>query len=151
MNLKELQQTAARVYKPGSVLYYLALTQAIHESGLFRPQGPSQLASKYKNLFGIKGDGDEGHVLLPTWEVIKGKTIKVKAKFAHYSSYEMSFEYHKRLMNRFRYRKVRQADNVIDAFQEVYKAGYATDPKYPEKLMRIYKKYLKDTNNDSNY
>lgn len=144
MRLEDLKRTAANVYEEGSVMYYLALTQAIHESGLYRKVGPSKLASDYKNLFGIKGDGDKGHVLLPTWEVIRGKTIRVKAKFAHYSSYVMSFEYHKRLMNRYRYRKVRKALSVMDAFIEVHAAGYATDPGYPRKLMNVYKQFVEE-------
>lgn len=145
MTLDELKRTAAQVYEKDTVLYKLALTQAIHESGLFRRGGPSRLASKYKNLFGIKGDGDVGHAELPTWEVLKGKKVRVKAKFAHYSSYVMSFEYHKRLMNRYRYRKVRKAKNIMDAFIEVHAAGYATDPGYPRKLMRIYKQYVENS------
>lgn len=128
--------TAAKsVHYDNEILQKVAVTQAILESN----SGKSQLSSKYNNYFGIKGRGTAGTVTLWTSEYLNGKRVRVRANFAVYKSVSDSLRQHQRLLNRKRYLGVGSAKNVSQAFTELYRAGYATDPKYPEKLMRVYK------------
>ena len=63
---------------------------------------------------------------------------KVKAKFRAYASYSESFNDYARLMsNNPRYREVLAQSGSAQGFaQELQRAGYATDPRYAEKLTR---------------
>lgn len=146
-NIDSIVKAAYSVNPNNSVLADLSACQAILESNLTGK--PSQLASKYNNLFGIKGTGTgkiidgkfKNRVNLPTSEYYPSRgTIKVDQFFAVNASLEDSFEQHKSLFERLsRYSKVLQATTIEDATVLVHKAGYATDPKYPAKLMQIYK------------
>lgn len=120
----------------------LAVTQAVLESNWIR--NPSLLAIKYNNLFGIKGSGTAGSVDLMTYEYEDGEWKREPHPFAVNKSLEESFNQHKRLMYRPRYVSVRGAKTLEDVFNAVWKSGYATDPKYPQKLMNIYKQHLVD-------
>lgn len=140
--LYELKRSAAAVY-PGDIkMQKVAVTQAIHESNL-TGKG-STLANEYNNLFGIKGTGSAGSVSMKTWEHYNGQNIKTKAKFASYLTKKDCFHAYKRILSNKRYLGVHRADNVYDAFQALHKGGYATDPKYPEKLYNVYTRYVKD-------
>jgi len=137
-NIKLLRSVTSEVYSGSPILADLALTQGVHESNLLRK--PSQLAEKYNNLFGIKGKGLTGKsVMLPTWEVVKGKTVYVKAAFAFNDSLEDSVKQHSNLMQKPRYKSVLEAKTLDEAFEAVYTAGYATDPKYAQKLQDVWK------------
>ena len=120
----------------------LAATQAILESGLYN-NNPSRLAREGYNLFGIKGDGDDGTIELPTNEELNGEMVRVNAPFAKYKNYESSFNAHKTLMKKERYKDVWGAETPYDAFDSVYNAGYATDSKYPKLLRNVFDQYVK--------
>lgn len=139
---KILVDAALNIWEDDILRAKLAVTQATLESNWIN--GPSLLASKYNNLFGIKGSGTSGSVNLMTSEYEKGEWIRVKQPFAVNDSLEDSFNQHKTLMYRPRYVSVRGAVTLEDVFNAVWKSGYATDPKYPSKLMNIYNKYLID-------
>lgn len=124
------------VYADQPVLRDLCFAQAVHESNLLHH--PSKLAIYYNNFFGIKGKGTRGSILLPTWEHINGKDIFVKAAFAYNKTMTDSINQHKALMSKPRYKQVLIAPSFEEACQAVYKAGYATDPNYPSKLITTF-------------
>ena len=91
------------------------------------------------NLFGIKGEGSNGSVLIYTHEYVNGKKIKIKAKFRAYNDYTESFvDYGNLILGAKRYKEaVINKDNREKYIYKIWKAGYATDPLYPEKVLQI--------------
>ncbi len=120
----------------------LTIAQAILEGGL-RNSPPSSLALKYNNLFGIKGIGTAGQVSLPTKEYINGEWITENQGFAWNVSVEDSLQQHKEFLEHPRYTKVLAASSFSQAATEVWKAGYATDPNYPQELIDVYNEYIR--------
>lgn len=122
----------------------LQTAQSILESGW----GQSVPVDKYSgkisyNLFGIKGKGPKGSVTYNTWEVYNGKTYYVDADFRAYNSAEESWADHKSfLLNSDRYESFREVmHNSTQGAWALKRTGYATDPEYAMKLMRIIKQY----------
>lgn len=107
----------------------LTIAQAILESSW----GSSELAIKANNLFGIKGIGPAGSYRKLSPEYINEKK---ESDFKKYYSWDESIRDHTDFLLKPRYAKVLGAD-WRKACQEVYDAGYATDPAYPQKLIRI--------------
>lgn len=143
MQLLDIWKAAQAVYKDNNTMAKLCATQAILESGFLR--GGSQLANKYNNWFGIKGKGiiTGKSISLPTKEYEKGKWITINQDFAWNNSTEESFMQHRKLMEKTRYAACWRAKDIPEAAQSVWKAGYATDPKYPNLLISTYNLYLK--------
>jgi len=144
LGIQSAINAAKKVYPDNPVMAQLAATQAILESGLASGK-PSGLAAKYNNYFGIKGKGDNGSAEMPTKEYVNGQWIKVPQPFASYTSPEGSFAAHKNLMSKPRYSSVSQAADPEQAFNAVWKSGYATDPHYPKLLSGIWNKYVKSS------
>lgn len=130
---------ARKGYLEHNILPSLTIAQAILESN----SGKSQLAKKGNNLFGIKADSrwTGKKINFPTKEFIKGKEITVNAYFRAYDSFAESVEDHTKFLLTKRYEKVRSSKDYEEACTEIWKAGYATDPKYPNKLISIIKQY----------
>lgn len=116
----------------------ITIAQGILESA----DGNSGLTVKANNLFGIKGSGTAGFVYMATKEYSGGKWITVDAKFRKYNNWGESVADHSTLIqngvswNRKLYHKVLGADGQTAA-REVAAAGYATDPAYADKLIRL--------------
>lgn len=128
-------------YRQYRILPSLTIAQAILESAW----GTKHIAN---NLFGIKAtsswNGDTKEVW--TTEYIDGEYVKVKAVFRAYDSFNDSVRDHNKLLGELdRYAKVRQANDYRTACLEVWKAGYATDPNYPYKLIDIIENYNLDS------
>jgi flagellum-specific peptidoglycan hydrolase FlgJ len=135
-NIKLLKDLISKEYV-NPIMQDVCLTQAVHESGLLNH--PSKLASQYNNLFGIKGKGlTNKTILLPTWEMVNGKVVRIKAPFAFNDNLSDSIKQHKALMNRPRYSRVKEAKTLDSAFKALYDCGYATDVGYASKLMAVY-------------
>lgn len=145
--LHSLIESARDVYPDSLPMQALVVTQAIHESGFHGKSGGSQLALRYNNLFGIKKlkSRPQAFVLLPTWEVINGRTVQVKEPFAVFDDFEDCFKQHKVMMNWSRYRNVLESKTASEAFTRIQKSGWATDPSYTVRLNHIYNKYVKDS------
>lgn len=135
LRIQQMKEAAAMAYPDNPVMQKVAVAQAALESGL--PDRVSGLAEQ-NNLFGIKGEGTGGSVDMPTTEYINGKKVKVNAGFAKNKTLSDSFTQHGNLMKKPRYSKVGTANTPEEAFDEIYRAGYATDPKYPQKLRSVY-------------
>ncbi|MBP2028437.1 cell wall-associated NlpC family hydrolase [Acetoanaerobium pronyense] len=137
--IDKLVPAAKRNHTEHNILPSLTIAQAILESNW----GRSRLAVQGNNLFGIKADSrwTGKRISFPTQEFVNGKMITVQAYFRAYDSVSASIEDHGRFLLTQRYAKVRQSKNYKEAANEIWKAGYATDPKYPEKLISIIEKY----------
>lgn len=131
---------ALYVQEKYGIPYGLVLAQAALESGW----GESSLAEKALNFFGIKaGSSWEGEtVIMPTTEVIGGKSVKIPGVFRAYDDPLASFsDYGRLLSSNPRYASVLAADDPYEAAEALERAGYATDPQYAEKLSDIIRRY----------
>lgn len=141
--INQLVPIAQQIQKEYHILASISISQACLESDW----GRSKLASKYHNYFGIKGSSGQNTVMLETMEFISGKWIKKKENFVVYNSLQESMIDHAKLLsqgtswNNQQYQEVIDADNYQKATQALVNAGYATDPSYAEKLIRIIRQY----------
>lgn len=129
---------ATKDMKETNIAASLTIAQAALESAW----GCSGLTAKANNLFGIKGSGTAGSCTMPTTEYVKGKPIKVDAAFRAYKNWGESISDHSKLiMNGVSWDKNLYKGVVgkrgADAARAIAAAGYATDPKYAEKLISI--------------
>jgi flagellar protein FlgJ len=120
----------------------LVVAMAINETGW----GQSVLARQAANYFGIKaltGSGTAGVLSVDTWEVLDGKTVQVQAPFRAYRTFEDGLlDLGAFLRKNPRYGMVWQAgSDPVAVARAMHKAGYATDPAWPDKLTRIIERY----------
>jgi flagellar rod assembly protein/muramidase FlgJ len=95
---------------------------------------------KGNNLFGIKSHGKQDGLMVQTHEVVDGKRIKVRDNFRQYDSYDDSIaDYGSFLQQNKRYKPMLQAATLREQVEALGKSGYATDPKYADKVMAIAK------------
>lgn len=135
-----LKQSAIAIWHSHQVLPSICAAQASLESG----SGTSRLAKEFNNHFGIKASADwKGRTVnMKTGEHVNGGRIEIYADFRAYDSiYDSIADYaafftgtpwrkenYKHVVGETDYKK---AANALRA------AGYATDPQYPAKLIRI--------------
>ena len=101
----------------------------------------SGLAIKGKNLFGVKGTGSAGSLLLPTTEYVNGVKTSTMGNFKAYNSYQESIEDHASVLSLDRYTSYfSKASSVEDFAVGLQKGGYATDPAYAYNLVNKIKK-----------
>ncbi len=128
------------------ILPSISIAQAILESDW----GTSELSIKNNNYYGIKGGGTEPTVTMTTKEFVDGEWIEVKADFRKYASWQESMEDHSELFakgttwNENQYAKVLAANDYKEAAYALQESGYATDPDYPGKLIRLIEQYQLD-------
>nr|WP_202882020.1 glycoside hydrolase family 73 protein [Carnobacterium inhibens] len=128
------------------ILPSISIAQAILESDW----GTSELSIKNNNYYGIKGGGTEPTVTMTTKEFVDGEWIEVKADFRKYASWQESMEDHSELFakgttwNENQYAKVLTANDYKEAAYALQESGYATDPDYPGKLIRLIEQYQLD-------
>ncbi|CAM3539002.1 flagellar assembly peptidoglycan hydrolase FlgJ [Bordetella sputigena] len=118
----------------------LILGQAALESGWGQREIRYPDGRTSYNLFGIKaGDSWKGKTVnVLTTEYENGTPRKVTQAFRAYNSYEESFADYARLLgSNPRYDAVADARDEIDAARRIQAAGYATDPRYADKLIGI--------------
>ena len=118
------------------------LAQAALETGWGKKIiGPKNGDSSH-NLFGIKADNSwkDTKTWVNTLEYEQGIAVKVKAPFRAYESFNDSFNnYVDFLHENPRYGNALQnTDSPKQYFKELQQAGYATDPKYADKLSSIF-------------
>ncbi|MHB1299267.1 MAG: flagellar assembly peptidoglycan hydrolase FlgJ [Burkholderiales bacterium] len=118
------------------------LGQAALETGWGKHEIKSANGRPSHNLFGIKADKHwKGPVVTaPTTEYVNGMPRKVYQNFRAYHSYAESFQdYAHMLAHDPRYAPVVASGQDAAGFaQGLQSAGYATDPHYSDKLMRIF-------------
>ena len=120
----------------------LIMAQAALESGWGRREIRAEDGRNSFNLFGIKADKSwKGPVVeTTTTEYVSGSSQKTRATFRAYGSYEESFsDYAQFLSSNPRYANVVATQDPAQAAHGLQRAGYATDPQYGGKLIRIMK------------
>lgn len=123
----------------------LLLAQAALETGWGQAMVKNGGGENSYNLFNIKADkawqGKEAKAL--TLEFDGGVAKKQMAGFRAYDSYQDSFnDYVDFIKSNPRYEQaLKNAENPARYIQSLQKAGYATDPKYAEKVMSIYRSH----------
>ena len=113
--------------------------QAALESGWGKRDIRDADGNPSHNLFGIKATGGwQGKtVAVLTTEYVDGKPRKVVEQFRKYDSFADAFTDWSQLMTRSsRYAGVLKAGSAADFARGLEDAGYATDPRYSEKLER---------------
>ena len=137
-----IKDGAISAWHSHKILPSLTIAQAILESDW----GRSELAQNAYALFGIKAHTDPSHLntyLKDTWEYLDGKNIQVKASFKAYDSWEESIKDRSsyltdRVINGKKiYAPVIGEKDYKKACRKIWEAGYATDPNYPSKLIKI--------------
>lgn len=140
-----LLPAAQRASQASGVPEQLIMAQAALESGWGKREIRADDGQNSFNLFGIKADKQwRGAVVeTTTTEYVNGVAQKERASFRAYGSYEEGFlDYAKLISNNPRYAKVRNANSAADAALGLQQAGYATDPNYGNKLIRIMKQMI---------
>lgn len=142
--LEKIKQGAIDTWKTHKILPSLVGAQAILESGW----GKSELAKNANNLFGVKANKDWKGDIYPvvTKEFIDGEWIEIVANFRKYKDWNESVLDHANFFTESQFRK----DNYKHVFGEtdyekavkailvpVAKYGYATDPNYADKIIRV--------------
>jgi len=127
-----IKDDAIKGYYSYNILPSLTISQAILETGW----GKYSIGN---NIFGIKADKNwKGkRKLVKTTEYINGKKTYINTYFRDYDTIYDCLEDRFIFLSKPRYKKVVQAKNYKEACNEIYKAGYATDPNYPQKLIQI--------------
>lgn len=139
--VRRLLPVAEKIAGETGISPRLMVAQAALETGWGRHmiEGDGNEASY--NLFGIKADsrwqGDA--VTITTTEFREGVPMKERANFRAYPDYEASFrDYVAFLEANPRYRDVlASADQPAEFARKLQEAGYATDPRYGDKIRQI--------------
>lgn len=132
---------ATQASQSSGVPVQLMLGQAALESGWGKREIRMADGSNSFNLFGIKATaGWNGKVAeVMTTEYRDGVAHKQIERFRAYPSYAEAFQDHAKLIGgNPRYAEVmRQAGNPAGMAVAIQRAGYATDPNYADKLVRV--------------
>jgi flagellar protein FlgJ len=118
---------------------HLMLAHAALESGWGRKPIVDAKGRNSHNLFGIKAGGDWTGATadIVTTEYVDGVAQKRVERFRAYDSYADAFSDYAGLLSK-RYGSATQAGSDAKAFGErLQQGGYATDPNYAQKLMRV--------------
>jgi flagellar protein FlgJ len=135
------RDAAVQVQRETGIPAGFMIGQAAHETGWGRSPIRHADGSSSFNLFGIKaGPSWRGRVAeITTTEYVNGEPQRMTARFRAYDSYADSFRDYARLISQSaRYSQVMQNLHSPRAFSEqLQSAGYATDPRYADKLTRV--------------
>lgn len=140
--VRRLHPLAVQAARELGVEPKVILAQAALESGWGRSVIKNSDGSNSFNLFNIKADkawqGKQARV--STLEFDQGIAKKVNAGFRSYDSFEESFkDYVDFIKDNPRYGDaLKKVGNAEQYMHELQRAGYATDPRYADKVMSIY-------------
>jgi len=138
--IERMQPHAERASRKTGVPADFIMGQAALESGWGKREIRNADGSSSHNLFGIKAGGDwKGKVAeVTTTEYHDGVAGKQVARFRAYDSYADSFQDYARLLSENpRYAGAMGQSNAVDFAQSLQQAGYATDPRYADKLAGV--------------
>jgi flagellar protein FlgJ len=138
--IERMQPHAERASRKTGVPADFIMGQAALESGWGKREIRNADGSSSHNLFGIKaGGGWQGKVAeVTTTEYHDGVASKQVARFRAYDSYADSFQDYARLLSgNPRYAGALGQADAVDFAQSLQKAGYATDPRYADKLAGV--------------
>ena len=139
--VQRMMPHAAQVSRETGLPAHQMIGQAALESGWGRREILMADGSNSYNLFGIKAGADwKGKVVeIKTTEYHNGVASKPMEKFRAYDSYADAFrDYAQLLSTNPRYAKVMEQGQSVQGFARALQdSGYATDPKYAEKLVQV--------------
>ncbi|MEI2265014.1 flagellar assembly peptidoglycan hydrolase FlgJ [Erwinia sp. CGal63] len=142
--IAKLTQPAIEASAGTGIPHHLILAQAALESGWGQRQILTAEGKPSFNLFGIKATSSwQGKTTeITTTEYEHGEAKKVKAKFRVYDSYfDALNDYVKLIANNPRYQAVTTAATPEQGAKALQAAGYATDPKYAQKLVGMIQQF----------
>lgn len=136
--LNQIRDIAINNYKHSGIFPSVVLAQAFLETG----DGESELAKHANNYFGIKGSYNGQTYNKDTWEHLNGQDTTVNAGFRKYPNLKASVLDHGNFFQETpwrtkNYADVRNAKNYAQQTKALESSGYATDPQYAEKLIKI--------------
>ena len=127
-----LDEAKKQGVKNPEVIARLGTAQSALETGYGRSTAGGN------NYFGIKARPGEGGPGMATKEFIDGKWVTINDRFRKYGSMqESASDYIKFLKENKRYQGVLGAGSLEEAIAAQARTGYATDPRYGEKLTSI--------------
>ena len=142
--IKTLYPAAQKVAKEMGVSPQAIVSQAALETGWgkFVIHGENSQGEQENsfNFFGIKADSrwNGEKVSVTTHEYRDGQRVTEKADFRSYPSIEAGLKDYAEFLQAQRYDKAMAAGTDIEQYaKELQQAGYATDPKYAQKITRI--------------
>ena len=134
--LARMTPVAMEVAADLGISHKIVLAQTALESGWGK-------SVRSNNLMGIKSHGKAGGADVVTHEVIDGERVKITDSFRQYDTPEDSIRgYGQFLKENHRYKQFLQAGqsgNENTQLSALQSSGYATDPKYAQKLAAIIK------------
>lgn len=132
--INKVKGGATQLWSVYKVLPSVAIAQAALESAW----GQSGLATKYNNLFGIKGSYGGNAANMATWEVYGGVTYNITANFRSYPDWATSIKDYGVFLNvNSRYKNALGLTDYKKQIKAIHDAGYATDPQYQSKIISI--------------
>jgi len=139
--VKTLWPMAKKASKESGISPHILIAQAALETGWGKAISTHADGKSSFNLFNIKADHRWGGDLVAknTLEYKDGVTEKQRATFRAYGSFEESFQdFITYISNEPRYKSAMDVvDNNSSFINELHQSGYATDPLYAEKVMRV--------------
>ena len=139
--VEKLWPLAARAATELDLAPEALLAQAALETGWGRHVMREHDGASSHNLFGIKADSrwNGSSVAVRTLEYSDGVAFKTRDSFRSYGSFAESFDdYVAFLRGNPRYRDaLQQTADPKAFFESLQAAGYATDPRYAEKILKV--------------
>lgn len=127
---------------------HLLVAQAALETGWGRHLIQDVDGASSHNLFNIKADRrwDGPAAMVETVEYRDGVPLRERARFRVYGSFADSFADYANFVQQDRYRAaVAAAESPRRYMQGLQQAGYATDPKYADKVLSVYSRIRGDS------
>ncbi|ODJ50231.1 glycoside hydrolase family 73 protein [Brochothrix thermosphacta] len=131
--IEDISKQAQKLEDETSLSASITIAQAILESDW----GRSELALKSNNLFGIKGET----IKMTTDEYEEGERITIVDNFKVYDSIADSVLDHAEFLEGGTYSGLEKSKNYRESAYILQEGGYATDPKYAEKIIEIIEQY----------
>jgi peptidoglycan hydrolase FlgJ len=139
--IDSIRPHAERAAKQLGVPAEAIMAQAALETGWGKRVPTHADGTPSHNFFGIKAHGgwDGGRLVKTTHEHLGGRMQKVSAEFRSYDSVGEAFDdYARFLQSNPRYAEaLRRGDDAAGFARGLQEAGYATDPAYASKLLKL--------------
>ncbi|MCB1962611.1 MAG: flagellar assembly peptidoglycan hydrolase FlgJ [Rhodocyclaceae bacterium] len=138
--VRELLPHAQAASRATGIPAEFMIAQAALETGWGKYQLRDANGQPSYNLFNIKAgrSWQGGTVSVAATEYVDGRALSETSRFRAYGSYRESFRDYARLIGTSpRYAEVVGQQDAASFARELQAAGYATDPRYAEKLTRI--------------
>jgi flagellum-specific peptidoglycan hydrolase FlgJ len=138
MTNEEFLEQAMAAARASSAVSGLSPEITVAQAALESRHGQSRLSREAHNYFGIKARNGQPSIEMRTWEVVHGKRVEIRAKFARFSSMQECFEFRDRMILTLPcYAEARGCAADPERFVRALAKRWATDPEYAEKVLHI--------------